>query len=102
MVETPGATSAFTVSSTWRTICPLRRILSSSACDLQLIIRCRCRAAFQRAKNLPRHLLDRKLSLDPAQASLLPVIIFQRQGLAFIALQTLRDDCFRIVNALDQ
>src|SRR5579864_7590174 len=115
MVETPGATRAFTASSTWRTICPLRFIFASSDCDLQLIIltyfncayfklltACRGRAAFNRAKHFRHYLINRLVPVDTAQPSLLLVKLFQRLGLALIAFQALRYDLFRIVNALEQ
>src|SRR2546423_15114682 len=109
MVETPGATMAFTASSTWRTICPLRFIFAISYCSLQLIIlavkflgACRSSAAFNSAKHIRQHLLHRLFAVDPAQASLFPVKILQRQGLALITFQALRNNLFCIVNALKQ
>ena len=110
---------AFTASSTWRTICPLRFIFASSDCDLQLIILTsttlllelrsvhllggrRGRAAFNRAKHLRRDLFNRLISVDAAQTSMLLVILFQRLRLALIAFQTLRYNHFRIINALEQ
>src|SRR5262249_56726501 len=103
MVETPGATSALTVSSTWRTICPLRRILPSSEFDLQLIMHsCRCGPAFDGAKNLRHYLFYRKLAIHPEQTALLTIIINQGYRLAFIVSQTLRDNFFLVVLALHQ
>src|SRR5215472_8858536 len=103
MVETPGATAAFTASCTWRSTMPLRRILSSSEFDLQLIILpCRGGSTINGAKNLPHYLFHRKLAIHPSQTPLPAIIINQGQGLAFIELQALGDNLFRIVLALDQ
>src|ERR1041385_3339911 len=63
---------------------------------------CRNSVAFNGAKHIRQYLLNRLLSVDPAQASLFPVKILQRQGLALIAFQALRNNLFRIVNALKQ
>src|SRR5215472_8840855 len=100
MVETPGATMPRTISSTWRTMRPLRRIFSSSDCDLQLIIG-RPQSADQR-NHLCSHLLHRKLAIQLTQTTLPAVIIRQRQGLTLITLQTLGDDLIRVIFTLDE
>src|SRR5215510_5714162 len=99
MVETPGATMARTYSSTWRTMRPLRRIFSSSDCDLQLII---ATLLFNQRKHLCSHLLHGEFAIDFKQTALSAVVIHQRQGLALITFQTFGDDLFRVIFTLDE
>src|SRR5262249_15792311 len=100
MVETPGATMARTISSTWRTMRPLRRIFSSSDCDLQLIIA--STLLFNQQKHLCSHLLHGEFAIDFKQTALPAVIIHQRQGLTLITFQTFGDDLFRAIFTLDE
>jgi hypothetical protein len=58
MVETPGATAAFTVSKTCRTIRPARRIFSISPPDLQTI------AMLYRPEYIRGHFLYRLVAID--------------------------------------
>src|SRR5690349_25173928 len=100
MVQTPGAAMPRTISSTWRTMRPLRRILSNSACDLQLIIG--CPQSIHQRNQLCCHLFDGKFAIHFVQTALLAVIIRQRPGIPLIRFQTLGYDCFAVIFALDE
>src|SRR3954471_22576302 len=104
MVLTPGATIARVASSTWRTMCPLRRIFSSSAPDLHttgiLLAPCLHRAVgIDHAHDLACDFGDIAVTVHLTQTSLLTVILRQRECLALIFLQTLGDNRFGIILA---
>src|SRR5262249_22649247 len=104
MVETPGATRLLTASSTWRTICPLRRIFSTSACDLQLIMfgAVPPNRLLNQRKSLGGHVLHRKFAVQPSQTPFAAIVLHQRQRLLLVFFQALRDDFFLVVFALHQ
>src|SRR5215470_765011 len=87
---------AFTVSSTWRTTCPLCRIFSSSAPDLQTIAMLNC------PEDLCRNFLRHLVAIDFPQLSLTAVIINQGKRLMLVSLQALGDDFLGIILARRQ
>src|ERR1019366_801510 len=91
MVETPGTTASRAASSTWRTMRPLRRILSISETDLQTIDILDCTKRF---RHYPFH---RLIAVNFDQASASTVIFQQGQGKLLVGLQALGDDTLRIV-----
>src|SRR5215470_17922269 len=96
MVVMPGFTIALTVSSTWRTTCPLRRIFSSSAPDLQTIAMLNC------PEGLSRNFLRRSVAINFPQPPLAAVIIDQGKRLTLVGLQALGDDFLGVVLARHQ
>src|SRR5205823_13481637 len=99
MVLTPGATIARVASSTWRTICPLRRIFSSSAPDLHttgiLLAPCLHRAVgIDNVHDLARDFRHLAVAVHFPQPALLTVILRQSEGLPLIFLQHIGDNRF--------
>src|SRR5581483_2422424 len=81
------------MSSTWRTMRPLRRILSSSAADLQTI------AILNNAQRLGRNCFHRTFAVDLVQLSLGAVILHDRERLLLVFLQALGYHFLAIVAA---
>src|SRR5664280_2328441 len=91
MVETPGETKASTLSNTWRTICPLRRIFSISPEDLQTIAILDC------LQRLRGHVVGRQITSHFQQSPTAAIIVRQGKCLLFVSLQALNDHFFTIV-----
>src|SRR5512146_3327699 len=96
MVLTPGATSALTVSSTWRTMRPLRRIFSISPGDLQTIAILDC------SKYVRRDLFHRLITVHGSESPRSLVILDEGTGLPLVFLQTLDDNFLAVVGPNDK
>src|SRR5271167_3041755 len=88
IVVTPGATASLTLSSTRRTMRPLRRIFSISAADLQTI------DILYRTKRLRCNRFHRLVAVEFHQPPLGMVVVHQRKRQLLVGLQAFGDNFY--------